>query len=192
MHVPAGITDDRPSIWISYAPAALVQQDVAALTHQHDSRLVATSEYDFEALKIGAGPPPIRVPEGWLLIHHGVSGVITDPWSSALKAPWPQVFVAAAYVPPRTPGARAPSTRTTSAGRPLSTCATGSSPGTTTAASTRTSCCARSPTCRRQPATTPATSSSGCSRTARSTRAPTRSSCPTPATPRSRTGSPTP
>ena len=31
-------------------------------------------EYDFEALKIGAGPPPIRVPEGWLLIHHGVTG----------------------------------------------------------------------------------------------------------------------
>src|SRR5665647_2808088 len=55
LHVPAGITDDRPSIWISYAPAALVQQDVAALTHQHDSRLVATSEYDFEALKVGAG-----------------------------------------------------------------------------------------------------------------------------------------
>ena len=28
----------------------------------------------FEALKIGAGPPPIRVDEGWLLIHHGVTG----------------------------------------------------------------------------------------------------------------------
>ena len=27
-------------------------------------------------LKIGAGPPPIRVAEGWLLIHHGVSGAI--------------------------------------------------------------------------------------------------------------------
>ena len=31
-------------------------------------------EHPFEALKIGAGPPPLRVPEGWLLIHHGVSG----------------------------------------------------------------------------------------------------------------------
>ena len=30
------------------------------------------SEYEFESLKIGAGPPPLRVEEGWLLIHHGV------------------------------------------------------------------------------------------------------------------------
>jgi predicted GH43/DUF377 family glycosyl hydrolase len=81
-HVPAGITDERPAIWISYAPAAAVQQDVAALVHQRESRLVAVPEHDWEALKIGAGPPPIRVPEGWLLIHHGVSGEITDPWSA--------------------------------------------------------------------------------------------------------------
>jgi predicted GH43/DUF377 family glycosyl hydrolase len=32
------------------------------------------SEYDWESLKIGAGPPPIRVDEGWLAIHHGVTG----------------------------------------------------------------------------------------------------------------------
>ena len=35
-------------------------------------------EYPFEELKIGAGPAPIRVPEGWLLLHHGVTGVITN------------------------------------------------------------------------------------------------------------------
>ena len=34
------------------------------------------SEFPYEALKIGAGPPPIRVEEGWLLIHHGVTGHI--------------------------------------------------------------------------------------------------------------------
>ena len=28
--------------------------------------------------KIGAGPPPRRVPEGWLLLHHGASGEITS------------------------------------------------------------------------------------------------------------------
>ena len=39
-----------------------------------EHRLVAMSEYAWEALKIGAGPPPIRVDEGWLLIHHGVTG----------------------------------------------------------------------------------------------------------------------
>ncbi len=85
-HVPAGLTDDRPGMWISYAPAAPVQQDVAALVHQHDSRQLALPESPFEALKIGAGPAPIRVPEGWLLIHHGVSGVIIDPWSAGNDA----------------------------------------------------------------------------------------------------------
>jgi predicted GH43/DUF377 family glycosyl hydrolase len=81
-HVPAGITDERPAIWISYAPAAAVARDVAGLVNQRERRLVAVPEHDWEALKIGAGPPPIRVPEGWLLLHHGVSGEITDPWSS--------------------------------------------------------------------------------------------------------------
>ena len=31
--------------------------------------------FAYEQLKIGAGPPPIRVDEGWLLIHHGVTGM---------------------------------------------------------------------------------------------------------------------
>jgi beta-1,2-mannobiose phosphorylase / 1,2-beta-oligomannan phosphorylase len=48
-------------------------------------RLVAMSEYDFEALKIGAGPPPIRVEEGWLLIHHGVTGELEQGWEQQQK-----------------------------------------------------------------------------------------------------------
>ena len=42
--------------------------------HLRNHRLVAMSEYPFEELKIGAGPAPLRVPEGWLVIHHGVTG----------------------------------------------------------------------------------------------------------------------
>ena len=78
--LPAGVTDDRPGIWISYVPAEAVQRDVRALACQGQHRLVALSEYDFESLKIGAGPPPVRVPEGWLLIHHGVAGQPADGW----------------------------------------------------------------------------------------------------------------
>ena len=48
--------------------------DMRALARPRDHRCVALSEYPFEELKIGAGPPPLRVPEGWLLIHHGVTG----------------------------------------------------------------------------------------------------------------------
>jgi len=29
-------------------------------------------------LKIGAGPAPVRVPEGWLLIYHGVDGEMSE------------------------------------------------------------------------------------------------------------------
>lgn len=72
--LPAGVTDNRPGIWISYAPLEAVRRNISALSHLSQHRLVALPEMDFEALKIGGGPPPIRVPQGWLLIHHGVTG----------------------------------------------------------------------------------------------------------------------
>lgn len=80
VHLPAGVTDERPGIWVSYAPARDVERDLDALALQGEHRLVALSEHPFEELKIGAGPAPIRVDEGWLLLHHGVIGAITDPW----------------------------------------------------------------------------------------------------------------
>lgn len=85
VHLPAGVTDERPGIWISYVPAAEARADVRALTRPRDHRLVALSEHPWEELKIGAGPAPIRVDEGWLLIHHGVSGTIDDPFAQQQK-----------------------------------------------------------------------------------------------------------
>ncbi|GGC93429.1 hypothetical protein GCM10011512_20600 [Tersicoccus solisilvae] len=76
-HLPAGVTDPRPGIWISYVPVADVQRDLRHLVRLGQHRLVAMSEHPWESLKIGAGPAPIRVPEGWLLLHHGVSGHIS-------------------------------------------------------------------------------------------------------------------
>ncbi|TDX08507.1 glycosidase [Kribbella sp. VKM Ac-2566] len=74
VHLPAGVTDDRPGIWVSFVPVAAVEDDLRNLVHLRQHRLVAMSEYPFEELKIGAGPAPLRVPEGWLVIHHGVTG----------------------------------------------------------------------------------------------------------------------
>ncbi|MDM4763528.1 glycosidase [Galbitalea sp. SE-J8] len=74
---PAVAPDDRPSIWISYIPAAEVEADIARLVRFGSHRFVAGPAHDWEAIKIGAGPAPIRVPEGWLLLHHGVSGEIS-------------------------------------------------------------------------------------------------------------------
>lgn len=71
---PTGLPDARQSIWISFVPLAAVEDDIAALALWREHRFVAGPEYPFEALKIGAGPAPIRVPEGWLVFHHGVTG----------------------------------------------------------------------------------------------------------------------
>lgn len=80
-YLPAGLDDLRPGIWISYAPVDAVERDLGALTHLRGHRLLALPEYGYEALKIGAGPPPLRVDEGWLLIHHGVSGMLAEGWA---------------------------------------------------------------------------------------------------------------
>lgn len=74
--LPAGLDDPRPGIWISYVPVDEVGKDVSRLVRMSGHRLVALPQHPFEVTKIGAGPPPRRVPEGWLLLHHGVSGEI--------------------------------------------------------------------------------------------------------------------
>jgi len=74
--LPTGVTDPRASIWISYIPAGEVEADASALARPRGHRLVAAPEFAWESLKIGAGPPPIRVEDGWLLIYHGVSGAV--------------------------------------------------------------------------------------------------------------------
>lgn len=71
---PAGIDEERPSIWIGYVDLEAALADVFALTRVTGSAMIAAPEMAFETAKIGAGPSPLRVPEGWLLLHHGVSG----------------------------------------------------------------------------------------------------------------------
>ena len=83
VHLPAGITDERAGIWISYVPADEVAADINALVRPRNHRCIALPEFGYEALKIGAGPPPLRVPEGWLLIHHGVTGYIPPGFDPA-------------------------------------------------------------------------------------------------------------
>jgi predicted GH43/DUF377 family glycosyl hydrolase len=85
VRVPAGIEDTRQSIWISYIPVAAVLADIRALALWSGHRLLAAPEFAFEELKIGGGPPPIRVPEGWLLLHHGVTGQIDNAFDQQQK-----------------------------------------------------------------------------------------------------------
>ncbi|MGO4783005.1 glycoside hydrolase family 130 protein [Cryobacterium sp. W22_MBD10_FK3] len=85
IRVPAGITDQRQSIWISYVPVADAVADVAALTFWRGHRFLAGPEFAFEELKIGGGPAPLRVPEGWLLLHHGVTGILAKAFDQQQK-----------------------------------------------------------------------------------------------------------
>jgi beta-1,2-mannobiose phosphorylase / 1,2-beta-oligomannan phosphorylase len=54
---------DKPSIWIA---------EGNTLTTFDRHALLMKPERDWEALKIGSGPPPIKTKHGWLLIYHGV------------------------------------------------------------------------------------------------------------------------
>ena len=72
--LPAGLADARPGMWISFANADRVDSDLRELTRVDLHRLVALPEQPWEGLKIGGGSPPVRIPEGWLLVYHGVAG----------------------------------------------------------------------------------------------------------------------
>jgi beta-1,2-mannobiose phosphorylase / 1,2-beta-oligomannan phosphorylase len=71
--LPAGVSDPRQSIWVSFAPADSVMTDWHALTRLAQHRQVAQPQQPWEEAKIGGGTPPIRVPEGWLIVYHGVT-----------------------------------------------------------------------------------------------------------------------
>jgi predicted GH43/DUF377 family glycosyl hydrolase len=73
---PPGLAESRDSMWISFVPLAGVTDELGGLAQWAQHRFLAGPEFPFEALKIGGGPPPLRVPEGWLMLHHGVTGVL--------------------------------------------------------------------------------------------------------------------
>jgi beta-1,2-mannobiose phosphorylase / 1,2-beta-oligomannan phosphorylase len=76
--LPAGISEERASIWISYCAVEPARASLAALLTWRDHTLLATPAQPWEETKIGAGTPPIRTPHGWLLIYHGVAGQILE------------------------------------------------------------------------------------------------------------------
>lgn len=73
---PGWLAEKRESIWISFVPLAAAAADEAALAQWRGHRFLAGPEHPYEQTKIGGGPPPLRVPEGWLVLHHGVTGTI--------------------------------------------------------------------------------------------------------------------
>ena len=71
---PAG-HETRESIWISYVPVDAVLSDIANLTAAGGHERLLTPKEPWEAIKLGGGAPPVRIPSGWLLTYHGVSQI---------------------------------------------------------------------------------------------------------------------
>ena len=92
--MPKGVADPRPSIWLSYSSLAEAQRDPRRLTTLRQHHPLLTPRSPWEALRIGAGPPPLLAPWGWLLIYHGVSGHI----ARVAKELQPVLYVAGAAV----------------------------------------------------------------------------------------------
>lgn len=74
LQIPAGVEEERESIWIGYMSLERAQEDIKNLVHVYGNELLAVPEFAWESLKIGGGTPPVRIPQGWLTFYHGVSG----------------------------------------------------------------------------------------------------------------------
>jgi predicted GH43/DUF377 family glycosyl hydrolase len=66
------VPERRPSIWLSYAPLDEITATKHVVFGQH--HLLAAPQQGWEQLKVGAGTPPLRLAQGWLVVYHGVSG----------------------------------------------------------------------------------------------------------------------
>jgi len=63
LHRPLGDTFGKPSIWYAESPDLLHWGNHSCLMRPGDN--------EWEQEKIGAGPQPIKTPDGWLLLYHG-------------------------------------------------------------------------------------------------------------------------
>ncbi len=63
LHRPVcGTPFTRPEMWVAHSPD---------LTHWGAHTPLTLSGGQWQSGRVGAGPPPLRVPEGWLAIYHG-------------------------------------------------------------------------------------------------------------------------
>jgi predicted GH43/DUF377 family glycosyl hydrolase len=64
LHRPMSRSFTPPQIWTARS---------GNLSEWGDHRHLVSGAFEWEGERIGAGPPPIRTPEGWLELHHGSS-----------------------------------------------------------------------------------------------------------------------
>ena len=77
-HVPKGITDAIPSIWISGVDLDVVKYDIRHLRIMNHHARVVQPLHPWEAQRIGVGTPPVRTRLGYMVLYHGVSGELAE------------------------------------------------------------------------------------------------------------------
>jgi predicted GH43/DUF377 family glycosyl hydrolase len=75
---PTGV-ETTENIWMSYVPVDAALADIAGLTSVRRHERVMAPEQPWEACKIGAGAPPVRLSYGWALPYHAVSKLHGHP-----------------------------------------------------------------------------------------------------------------
>jgi len=73
---PVGVTEARPTIWLSYAPLDAIREAEHNLLFWFDHHELMVPEQQWESIKLGGGPPPLLTPLGWLFLYHGVGPTI--------------------------------------------------------------------------------------------------------------------
>ena len=110
---PAAASAPGLAIWLSYLDLDGARRDPGLLTVLYGHREVMRPERDWEVGKIGAGAPPVRVREGWLLTYHGVAEDDTYRAGAALlKADDPATVLARSATPLLSPDTEAERTGT--------------------------------------------------------------------------------
>jgi predicted GH43/DUF377 family glycosyl hydrolase len=62
----------REGIAIGYVPLQAVVADLRALCTVTETHRLRMPEATWGSIKVGAGTPPVRIPEGWISVIHGV------------------------------------------------------------------------------------------------------------------------
>ena len=74
----------RESICIGYVPLDRARAELSALLDVEETQSVMAPDGSWGSVKVGAGTPPVRVREGWMLLYHGI-----DPLTPRLDGATP-------------------------------------------------------------------------------------------------------
>jgi predicted GH43/DUF377 family glycosyl hydrolase len=83
--LPRGVADSRYAMWVSFCPLDEVElHDGAPVFGAFGRRrMIIAPTDDWQQFRLGGGTPPVRTPQGWLTLYHGVAGRPGDVCYSA-------------------------------------------------------------------------------------------------------------